>query len=145
MRDIFISFSVFVCCLIVALASQIISPSNVAASNFETTSQSNSEIIEASSVSNKIFELDPDDPNPTLFAMANQNTSAQDSSSEGAMDTEKSIVTQSGLSITELVVGDGEEASSGQRVTVNYRGTLENGKEFDSSYGRGPFSFPLGL
>ena len=27
---------------------------------------------------------------------------------------------------------------------VNYRGTLENGKEFDSSYGRAPFKFPLG-
>jgi peptidylprolyl isomerase len=29
-------------------------------------------------------------------------------------------------------------------VSVKYRGTLTNGKEFDSSYGRGPFSFPLG-
>jgi peptidylprolyl isomerase len=29
-------------------------------------------------------------------------------------------------------------------VVVNYRGTLANGTEFDSSYGRGPFSFPLG-
>ncbi len=27
---------------------------------------------------------------------------------------------------------------------MNYRGTLENGKEFDSSYERGPFNFPLG-
>ena len=29
-------------------------------------------------------------------------------------------------------------------MVVNYRGTLANGTEFDSSYGRGPFSFPLG-
>ena len=29
-------------------------------------------------------------------------------------------------------------------MAVNYRGTLANGTEFDSSYGRGPFSFPLG-
>ena len=43
-----------------------------------------------------------------------------------------------------LVVGDGAEAVSGETVTVNYRGTLANGKEFDSSYGRGPFSFSLG-
>ena len=41
-------------------------------------------------------------------------------------------------------VGDGAEANPGQKVTVNYIGLLENGKEFDSSYGRGPFSFPLG-
>jgi peptidylprolyl isomerase len=53
-------------------------------------------------------------------------------------------MTPSGLRITDLVIGDGPEATSGQLVVVNYRGTLENGKEFDSSYGRGPFSFPLG-
>jgi peptidylprolyl isomerase len=53
-------------------------------------------------------------------------------------------VTASGLRITDLVVGSGAEAKAGQKVSVNYRGTLENGKEFDSSYGRGPFSFPLG-
>ena len=29
-------------------------------------------------------------------------------------------------------------------MSVNYRGSLTNGKEFDSSYGRGPFSFRLG-
>lgn len=56
----------------------------------------------------------------------------------------KERMTPSGLRITDLVIGDGPEATSGQLVVVNYRGTLENGKEFDSSYGRGPFSFPLG-
>ena len=54
------------------------------------------------------------------------------------------ILTDSGLSITELSVGKGPEAIAGNKVSVNYRGTLENGKEFDTSYGRGPFSFPLG-
>jgi peptidylprolyl isomerase len=56
----------------------------------------------------------------------------------------KERVTSSGLRITDLEVGDGAEARSGQTVVVHYRGTLENGTEFDSSYGRGPFSFPLG-
>ena len=42
------------------------------------------------------------------------------------------------------MVGDGPEAVKGELVSVNYRGTLASGKEFDSSYGRGPFSFPLG-
>jgi FKBP-type peptidyl-prolyl cis-trans isomerase len=49
-----------------------------------------------------------------------------------------------GLLITDLVEGSGAEATAGQTVVVNYRGTLENGREFDSSYGRGPFRFPLG-
>ena len=56
----------------------------------------------------------------------------------------KTEVTSSGLRITELKVGEGDEASPGKNVSVNYRGTLENGKEFDSSYGRAPFTFPLG-
>jgi peptidylprolyl isomerase len=62
----------------------------------------------------------------------------------GEITTPAERVTASGLRITDLVVGSGAEAKAGQKVSVNYRGTLENGKEFDSSYGRGPFSFPLG-
>jgi peptidylprolyl isomerase len=62
----------------------------------------------------------------------------------GEIAAPKELVTDSGLRITDLVVGEGAEAASGQNVLVNYRGTLENGTEFDSSYGRGPFNFPLG-
>jgi peptidylprolyl isomerase len=35
-------------------------------------------------------------------------------------------------------------ATKGQCVRVNYRGTLQNGEEFDSSYGREPLQFTLG-
>lgn len=49
------------------------------------------------------------------------------------------------LIITDLVVGTGTEAVSGKNIVVNYRGTLMDGTEFDSSYGRGvPFDFDLG-
>ncbi|MEV8327873.1 FKBP-type peptidyl-prolyl cis-trans isomerase [Kitasatospora sp. NPDC056731] len=51
------------------------------------------------------------------------------------------------LKIRDIVVGDGEEAKSGQVVKVRYVGvTFETGEEFDSSWNRGtaPFSFPLG-
>jgi FKBP-type peptidyl-prolyl cis-trans isomerase len=48
------------------------------------------------------------------------------------------------LLIEDLVVGEGAEAVAGKHVTVHYTGTLENGKQFDSSVGRGPFDFPLG-
>jgi len=52
------------------------------------------------------------------------------------------------LKINDLVVGDGEEATSGMTVEVNYTGWLwENeakGEQFDSSVGRAPFQFPLG-
>ena len=44
----------------------------------------------------------------------------------------------------ELQVGTGEEAVAGRLVEVNYTGWLLDGKQFDSSQGRGPFSFTLG-
>lgn len=48
------------------------------------------------------------------------------------------------LIVKEVKVGTGKEAKDGNTVTVHYTGTLTNGKQFDSSVGRGPFSFILG-
>jgi peptidylprolyl isomerase len=50
------------------------------------------------------------------------------------------------LVITDLTVGDGDEARPGQTVTVHYVGVSHaNGEEFDASWNRGePFQFPLG-
>lgn len=43
-----------------------------------------------------------------------------------------------------LKAGTGASPVAADTVTVNYRGTLPNGKEFDSSYKRNqPASFPL--
>ena len=52
--------------------------------------------------------------------------------------------TASGILITKLKEGTGVSPKAGDTVKVHYRGTLVNGKEFDSSYGRGqPATFPL--
>ena len=52
---------------------------------------------------------------------------------------------ESGLQIQDEVVGTGAAAVAGEMVTVNYTGTLADGKKFDSSYDHGePFSFILG-
>lgn len=52
--------------------------------------------------------------------------------------------TASGIEITTLVVGKGAAPQTTDTVKVNYRGTLVNGQEFDSSYKRGqPATFPL--
>lgn len=49
------------------------------------------------------------------------------------------------LEITDLVVGEGPEAKAGDLVEVHYVGVaFSTGDEFDSSYGRGPLTFPLG-
>ena len=141
MKEIFISFSVFLACIIVAVASQVISPTVVSAeSNVSTAFNSEIQTLENQTTINNPLELDPDDPNPSLFTMAN-DSSSNTSPLGGSLKTE---TTSTGLRITELVIGNGEPALEGKTVSVNYKGTLENGKEFDSSYGRAPFSFPLG-
>lgn len=56
----------------------------------------------------------------------------------------KETKTASGIVITTLKEGTGASPKSTETVKVHYRGVLENGKEFDSSYGRGqPATFPL--
>jgi FKBP-type peptidyl-prolyl cis-trans isomerase FkpA len=53
--------------------------------------------------------------------------------------------TPSGLTIDDIVVGNGAAATAGQKVKVHYTGWLTNGTKFDSSKDRNdPFVFPLG-
>lgn len=55
------------------------------------------------------------------------------------------ITTESGLVIEDISVGSGDEAQTGQTVSVHYTGWLADGSEFDSSKNRNePFEFPLG-
>jgi FKBP-type peptidyl-prolyl cis-trans isomerase len=54
------------------------------------------------------------------------------------------VTTASGLEYHVVSEGSGSTPKSTDEVTVNYRGTLLNGTEFDSSYKRGqPASFPV--
>lgn len=50
------------------------------------------------------------------------------------------------LIIEDLIVGSGDEASTGQTAVVHYVGVgVTSGEEFDASWNRGePFEFPLG-
>ena len=51
------------------------------------------------------------------------------------------------LQYADIVEGDGEEAKTGDQVTVKYLGAIyETGEEFDSSWSRGPEeTFPFGI
>ncbi|MDD2898595.1 MAG: FKBP-type peptidyl-prolyl cis-trans isomerase [Desulfuromonadaceae bacterium] len=63
---------------------------------------------------------------------------------EKAAKEKGSVKTASGFVYTSLVEGKGASPKADDVVTVNYRGTLVNGKEFDSSYKRGkPLEFKL--
>jgi len=55
------------------------------------------------------------------------------------------VALPSGLQYKILQQGTGAKPTGGDTVVCNYRGTLINGKEFDSSYKRGePVTFPVG-
>ncbi len=146
MKEILISFTVFVFFVVGALVSQLISPTSISASVLDTALNSNLNTVAPAKTTeiSSTFELDPADANPKLFAMAKKIADNEASSLGAPMTSIETTVTSSGLSITDIILGDGDEATPGQTVSVNYRGTLQNGEEFDSSYGRGPFSFPLG-
>ena len=133
MKEVLISFTIFVFCISLTLFSQFNSPKIVNAAESDNEIISQSTITKPSNLNTNIFELDPSDPNPILFAMAEQS-----------QEENNSRTTESGLIILDLVNGEGDEANSGQTVTVNYTGTLEDGTQFDTSIGRAPFSFPLG-
>ncbi|MBB3169910.1 FKBP-type peptidyl-prolyl cis-trans isomerase [Simiduia aestuariiviva] len=52
--------------------------------------------------------------------------------------------TESGLQYKVVNAGEGAKPTTADTVTVHYKGTLIDGTEFDSSYGRGePVSFPV--
>ena len=134
MKEVFISFAVFLFCLSVTIYSQLNSPKIVNAAQNELIGNTEISLNKTSIVPKvDLFELDPSDPNPLLFAMA-------DNSSENS----DIRTTETGLIIEDKIIGDGDEAVSGKTVTVNYTGKLVNGDQFDSSIGRAPFSFPLG-
>jgi len=60
----------------------------------------------------------------------------------------KQVTTASGLKYTDVIVGKGDPAKSGDKVDVHYTGWLyENGKrgtKFDSSVGKSPFPVTIG-
>ena len=63
---------------------------------------------------------------------------------EKAAKEKGAVKTGSGMVYQSLKEGKGKSPNASSTVEVNYRGTLTNGKEFDSSYKRNQsISFPL--
>jgi FKBP-type peptidyl-prolyl cis-trans isomerase FkpA len=72
------------------------------------------------------------------YARAQADTLARAAAEAGA------VVSDSGLVYRALREGKGASPSASDTVSVHYRGTFTDGREFDSSYARGkPASFPL--
>ncbi len=81
-------------------------------------------------------------------AMMQQVGGANKKEGDAFLEANKSkegvVTLPSGLQYKILTKGSGPKPAAGDTVVCNYRGTLVNGKEFDSSYKRGqPATFPV--
>ena len=96
--------------------------------------------------------VEPDAYNPKIQELANVRRKAQGDKLaaagkeliDKAAKEKGAVKTDSGLIYLSLKEGSGPVPAATDKVKVNYRGTLVDGKEFDSSYKRGqPAEFPL--
>jgi FKBP-type peptidyl-prolyl cis-trans isomerase len=76
---------------------------------------------------------------PSLEALVNGKRFMEENARREGVKT-----TASGLQYEIIQMGEGPKPTAASTVTVHYRGTLIDGREFDSSFKRGePISFPL--
>jgi peptidylprolyl isomerase len=78
--------------------------------------------------------------------VASQLTAIPDSTQQPAAESGSEVTTPSGLKYVDVVVGTGGSPKPGDRVTVTYVGSLENGDIFDSSASHGqPLTIQIGI
>jgi FKBP-type peptidyl-prolyl cis-trans isomerase FkpA len=78
------------------------------------------------------------------LALASANSWAQNATTAAAAKEPGAAVSSTGLVYRAIKEGSGASPKASDTVKVHYRGTLPDGKEFDSSYKRGePIEFPL--
>lgn len=132
MREILISFGVLALCCLVVLVTQFTAPqpsANAINLSSTVTEEASTALTQAS------FTLAQGAPD----LMAEPETTPD-------LAEVSLVTTESGLQYKDLVEGTGAMPQPGQRVTVHYTGTLEDGTKFDSSRDRGrPFTFQVGV
>lgn len=124
MREILISFSVIVFCVVLLFVSNLFTSSQLAEA---IPSVVKSEVVNSEE---KIINQEE-----ILVAL-----------DINSLDMDKAVTTDSGLKYIDVKEGDGKSPERGDNVTVHYTGLLENGQKFDSSRDRNrPFSFKIGV
>jgi len=133
-REIWISVGVLAACLVVLVVTQFTSPQPEAmASNLNSSAEV---VEEAATLAEPVAQI----------AQAAADLDDVTVEATDAMTEETLTTTDSGLQYVDLTEGPGAMPQAGQRVTVHYTGTLEDGTKFDSSRDRGrPFTFQIGV
>ena len=123
MKGILISFGVVVVCFLVIVVAQLGGGQKTAY---------------ASQVSQT--------PAAIVADATNDNTIIASNTMTDETAGKETVTTPSGLKYIDIEEGTGATPSRGQRVTVHYTGTLEDGSKFDSSRDRKrPFDFTIGV
>jgi peptidylprolyl isomerase len=131
MREILISFGVIVACVVVVVFSVFFG-----GDEREATA---SELQATPTAVTNISDTNNADKTSLLIA---QNLTQE----SREMNLDNATTTPSGLKYIDVVEGDGVSPVKGQKVTVHYTGTLEDGTKFDSSKDRNsPFEFKIGV
>ena len=131
MREILLSFAVLVVfCLVLVVAQFTGGKDNAIAVNLtEPEATTATQVAQAADL-----------------MLEEEAVTAEDTAEESSATEESFVTTESGLQYTDLTEGTGAMPQRGQRVTVHYTGTLEDGTKFDSSRDRNrPFSFTIGV
>ena len=135
-NQIIVSMAVVFICGLVLIGSTIVGSGNQQTAIASELKQDSSipavEEVEGQSAINS----------PQLIA---QNINTEQDNKQ-AMDLSNAVTTSSGLKYIVVKEGNGATPQQGDKVTVHYTGTLEDGTKFDSSRDRNrPFSFKLGV
>lgn len=130
MREILISFVVLMGFCVILLTAQLFGGENSAIAAAASSQASSATANPEPQLAQSAADLPTEEAVPT----------ADDATEETF------VTTESGLQYEDIVEGTGAMPQRGQRVTVHYTGTLEDGIKFDSSRDRRrPFSFTLGV
>jgi peptidylprolyl isomerase len=136
-RDILISLAVLAAFCVVLLVAQFTGDRGSAIAVNLTTSET--AVAAETQLAQAAEDLQPEAE--TTEESTPAATTTTDPSSEGTL-----VTTESGLQYEDIVEGTGAMPQPGQRVTVHYTGTLEDGTKFDSSRDRNrPFTFTIGV
>ncbi|MEM8603701.1 MAG: FKBP-type peptidyl-prolyl cis-trans isomerase [Cyanobacteria bacterium P01_F01_bin.86] len=104
-----------------------------------------------SAIAANLTQSVPTSASPTQVAQTAEDLvleeeATTEEATEETLEEETLVTTESGLQYEDIVEGTGAMPQTGQRVTVHYTGTLEDGTKFDSSRDRNrPFSFTIGV
>ena len=139
MREILISLGVLAACCVVLLVAQLTAtPQPEAIASNLSTADVAADVVAMAEPATQIAHLLPSAETPS--PMTEENLA------EEALTEETLVTTDSGLQYVDITEGTGAMPQAGQRVTVHYTGTLEDGTKFDSSRDRGrPFTFQIGV